>query len=332
MSSFCCEVVTLGKVGKHPKADSLSITTIDGGPCIFRTGDFMAGGNAIYVPIEAVVPLDNPAFAFLKQPDRPNKTTYRIRARRIRGIFSMGMLIPTIDDSRPGTDMAARLGIVKYEEPEESLVDTGNERDPGFMPVYEIDSWRKHQGAMVLGEQVYVSEKLHGQGGRWTFRDGRLWVGSHRCIKARDERNRWWQIAAKYGLEEKLKNRPRYVVYGEVYGSKVQDLQYDCPPGEVRMAVFDVYDSNAGTFLGYENFVRFCAELDLPRVTQLYVGPYDPELLVPMAEGPSTIANHIREGWVVKPVVERWHITTGRVILKLVSEQYLIRSKGTEFH
>jgi hypothetical protein len=46
----------------------------------------------------------------------------------------------------------------------------------------------------------------------------------------------------------------------------------------------------------------------------------------------STIAGCIREGVVVKPVVERWNYETHRTILKLVSEAYLLRKGGSELH
>lgn len=39
MSEFCVTVVEIGKVGRHPNADTLSITQVLGSyPCIFRTG------------------------------------------------------------------------------------------------------------------------------------------------------------------------------------------------------------------------------------------------------------------------------------------------------
>jgi hypothetical protein len=44
MSEFHVTVIQLGKVGKHPNADNLSITSIHGGyPCIINSGDFKEG-------------------------------------------------------------------------------------------------------------------------------------------------------------------------------------------------------------------------------------------------------------------------------------------------
>jgi hypothetical protein len=38
------------------------------------------------------------------------------------------------------------------------------------------------------------------------------------------------------------------------------------------------------------------------------------------------------EGVVVQPLVERAHPEIGRVVLKLISDRYLIRKDGTELH
>ncbi len=51
--------------------------------------------------------------------------------------------------------------------------------------------------------------------------------------------------------------------------------------------------------------------------------------LLSLAEGPTTIggAKHVREGWVIKPAVERRDNRIGRVILKMHSEGFLTRKE-----
>jgi RNA ligase (TIGR02306 family) len=337
VSTFRVPVVKIAKVGKHPNADSLSITQVEGCPCIFRTGDFQPGDYAIYVPVEAVVPVDSPTFAFLGDPERPSKKTVRVKAKKLRGIFSMGILIKVPDGVNPsvqlGQDMAQLLGVKKYVEPESALkiVVGQNEKDPGFMPVYGVEHYRKYQKVLEPGEEITITEKLHGCNGRWTYRDGRLWTGSHNCIKKLDPERPclWWRVALDYKLEEKLKDYPGLVIYGEVYG-QVQDLKYGTKPGEVRLAVFDVYDAAQGRFLNWEYAAALCTKLGLPMVPVLYVGPYSDETTKSFVDGKSTIADNIREGVVIKPTTDRWDPRCGRVVLKLVSEAYLLRKGGTE--
>jgi len=43
-------------------------------------------------------------------------------------------------------------------------------------------------------------------------------------------------------------------------------------------------------------------------------------------------ANHIREGIVMVPAVERIDRSIGRVCLKSVSAEYLVRKNGTEYN
>ena len=372
MSDFSVPVVKVGEITKHPNADKLSITTVDGCPVIFQTADLKSGDLAVYVPVEAVVPLSNPAFEFLKDPNHPERETSRIKAKRLRGVFSMGLLIPRTafpattfaGRAEEGQDIAALLGIVKWEEPELQpsapakpkvkvpwwrMVwfwirhplrmwrfrnrDNGQEKGPGGnVPVYDMESLRKFRSVIEPNEPVYVSEKIHGCNARYIYQGGRLWVGSHRTWKKQDANSWWWKMAIHHDLETKLKKHPNMVVYGEIYGA-VQDLKYGAKGDEIFLAVFDVWDATAKKFLDYQDFVTFIDCLGLPRVPMLYTGPYSPEAVDVLANGKTTMpdAVHIREGIVIKPLVER-QTHMGRVILKLVSEDYLTRKNGTEAH
>lgn len=351
MSTFGCPIVEIGKVGKHPNADTLSITEVEGCPVIFRTGDYKPGDYAIYVPVDSVVPVTRDVFAFLATKEF--QKTARVKAKKLRGIFSMGLLVPIsavgearddlgkpiLIEHRAGENVANDLGVVKYEEPEENMKQGGKvERDPGFCPIYDIESYRKYKRVFHPGEQVVVTEKIHGCNARFAFRavgeePARLFVGSHKQFKKEGE-DVWWKVARQYKLAEvmaspKLSGR---VLYGEVYG-QVQDLKYGTSKEDpLRFRAFDIYDTQIGRFLDWSEVKNICTEFLIPIVPVLYEGPYDANVIDPMAEGKSSIADQIKEGFVIKPVVERWERSTGRVILKLVSEQYLLRKDGTEHH
>lgn len=352
MSQFSVPVIKIEKVEKHPNADSLSITEADGCPVIFKTGQFKDGDLAVYVPVEAVVPTSHPDFAFLATKE--GQTTHRIKAKKLRGVFSMGLLLPfvpgnTIDaDGKPvpegawlGQDMAAQYGIVKYEEPVRSdNMRLGGQRlakaKDTWVPVYDIESHRKYRMVYEPGEEVVATEKIHGCNGRFIFtqRDGdeapRLYVGSHNFFLKEDDKAVWWATAKKHGLAEKLAKYPDLVLYGEVYG-QVQDLKYGTTQEDpLRFAAFDLFDRNAGRYLDYDRFRGICAELDIPVVPVIYRGPFDPAVIEPLALGNSVIADQIKEGVVIKPVIERQDRRLGRVITKLVGEQYLLRKGGTE--
>lgn len=113
MTEFKVEVVRVGQLEKHPNADSLSITRVHGGyPVIVRTEDWKTGDLGVYVPVDALVPTDAPEFAFLG-------TSNRIKAKRLRGVFSMGLLVPARPYMQEGEDVQNLLGVEKYIPPSE---------------------------------------------------------------------------------------------------------------------------------------------------------------------------------------------------------------------
>jgi RNA ligase (TIGR02306 family) len=190
MSDFHVQVVRLTDVAKHPNADTLSVGDANGHPVIFRTGDYHEGQLVTHVPIDAIVP-DAPEWAFLDG-------NRRIKAKRLRGVFSMGMLAPAPAGASLGDNVQELLGITKYETvisgKQGGPMGGDSEPDPGFLPEYtDLESYRRYKTVLQDGEPVVLTEKTHGCNARFVFRDGRLWVGSHHCILAppTEPRMRW---------------------------------------------------------------------------------------------------------------------------------------------
>lgn len=329
MSEFSCPVIRIPeRIGKHPNADTLSILSVDGCPVIFRTGEFNTGDLAVYIPVEAVVPIH--LVPFLKTKESQTET--RIKAKRLRGIFSMGLLIAPPIALEEGQDAAGLLGITKYVEPIPLHMATENACAPSVTaPHYDIESHRKYHGVYGGDELVVVTEKIHGCNSRFVFTDGELKVGSHSNWKKENDTNLWWRIAKQHGLADKLRAFPDYVIYGETFG-QVQDLHYGCKQNELFFAIFDVFDSKAGKWLDWEDVEAIAWSLDIPTVPVLYKGFYLPELILPLCEGKTVWpgADNIREGIVIKPVVNGYDVKLGRKITKLVGEGYLTRKGGTE--
>lgn len=162
--------VLIEKIEKHSNADTLSIVNVFGGyPCIVRTGDFQVGDIASYIPVDMLVP-NTPIFSFLFQNTKIN--TIRIKAKKLRGIFSMGILVKAPPNTSVNDDVTDILGVTKW-EPEEinskSVSRPGGkflpgvtENDPGFLPAYtDIENVRKYR-SILEGIEVVVTEKIHG--------------------------------------------------------------------------------------------------------------------------------------------------------------------------
>lgn len=337
MSEFYTEVVRIGKITKHPDADSLSITDVLGGyPCIIKTGDFVEGQLAVYLSVDTLCPLDNPLFAFLAKSGSPKslngKQYARIKAVKLRGIFSMGLLIPADPGWEEGQNVSEFLGIEKYEPLVTNTANGGRSSTfPGELIHYDIEGIRKYENLLQENEQVVVLEKVDGQNSSFVYTDTDFVVCSHNQKKERpldsEPVANWWQIAAKYDIERKLEQCRNLAVYGEVYGY-VSDLRYGTKPGELLLAIFDVLDIRNRRWLNWDDVVELANELELPLVPELYRGCWKPELKE-LSEGKTTInkADHIREGIVVKPLYERTDRKIGRVILKLHGTGYLLRKE-----
>lgn len=320
MTEFHVEVVRLGEIEKHPNADTLSITQVHGGyPVCLRTGEFQPGDLAVYVPVDAIVPEGDPRWEFLG-------VHRRIRARRLRGIFSMGLLTRADPAWVEGQDVAAELGITKWEasQPEEGSAD---EPDPGLMPVYtDIEGWRRFKRVIEVGEEVVITEKIHGENFRAVHDGARLWVGSRTRIKRDAPDSKWWQAAHAADLPTKLAFQPLVALYGECHGY-TGGFPYDTGRSP-KLRVFDVMDTKRRAYLDWDDVVGMTDALGIARVPILYRGPWDESLLA-LAEGFSSIdVSHVREGIVIKPVRERTHDRLGRVILKLHGEGFLTRKGG----
>src|SRR5438552_11125438 len=178
LSTHRAEVVNV-ILEKHPTADSLSIVRIDGYQIVVRTADWLTPRLGVYVLPDSLVPVDRPEFAFLKDPDKPTQTHVRIKVRRLRGEYSMGLLIPAPADVKVGDDVAEAFDIRHYEPPEPNATTGGEaEKAPSTIfreitqfgqkmsvlleiPTYHVEAFRKY-GSKVLtpGEPVWVTEKI----------------------------------------------------------------------------------------------------------------------------------------------------------------------------
>jgi len=319
MSEFHVEVVTVGKILPHPNADRLEIINVRDYPVIIGKGEFQEGDKAIYVPVTAIVPTQDPRFAFLG--DHP-----RIKAKKLRGVYSQGLLVQADQDMRVGENVQERLGITRW-EPEERFETGGEvERGPHEIPFYtDIEGLRRYPDVLVPGELVVITEKIHGCNAAFSWYQDRLWVRSRRQFKREDSNNLWWKVVDRYGLRERLQTLPGIVFFGEVFG-QVQNLKYGAGKNDLYLRLFDAYSIRLGRYYDYDEFVDLADYLKIERVPELFMGEWDPSLKS-LAEGNTTIprADHIREGFVVRPRKERYDSQVGRVVLKLIGEGYHLR-------
>lgn len=130
------------------------------------------------------------------------------------------------------------------------------------------------------------------------------------------------------------------ILQGEVFGA-VQDLTYGAKQGEIFFRAFDICvgERSYRRYFDEEMFAKAMAVMDLDRCPVLYKGPYSKEKILELTHHTKSkvCPTQISEGGVVKPTKERrdQSIPTmgGRVILKSINEDYLLRKgNATEFN
>lgn len=353
MSLFTVPVLTLREVSAHPNADALDLARVGGFHAVVGKGAFAAGDRVAYLPTDSVIPGDVAEAlgiaAHLKGSDGN-----RISAIKLRGIISEGIVLPIATVravvvarggdaalvDRPDVDLAPALGITKYEPPVAPEM-LGRIRPwPSFLSKYNIENIKRPEFADLLpiGLPVQVTEKRHGSCmcvavGPGMAPDERAIVTSAEIAILEDDTNDCWRTVAQHDLVERLLDIRAHLtatgihveslgLYGETLGG--QDLKYGADKGAPGFEAFDLMVN--AQWLDAAVFRSACLATGTPVVPVLYEGPYDPAAVAAVAEGPaSDFSAHVREGVVIRPLLEQFDPRVGRVIFKLHGDGFLGR-------
>ncbi|MEU8842466.1 RNA ligase (ATP) [Streptomyces roseus] len=345
-------------VHEHPNADALELAQVGLYRAVVAKGAYRSGEFALYIPEQAVLPAD--LIAELGLTGRlAGGSADRVKAVRLRGELSQGLVcrpraLADVDLARAaaeGVDFAELLGITKWVPPVPTTMNGEVEAAPELLPWVDIENLQRYPHLFEPGEPVVLTEKLHGTACLATYVvDGRRVLvsskgfGSKGLALREDERNLYWRAVRGHGVPEvaaKLAERlgaTRIGVFGEVYGTGVQDLAYGTDARTAATgpgyAVFDVSAEIDGQ-VRWLDPRELLHEGELPLVPRLFEGPYDLAAVLELASGRETVSGrsvHLREGVVIRPATERYSpVVGGRAIAKAVSPAYLTRKGGTEY-
>jgi len=355
VSSLKVEVVRVENIISHPNADRLEIAQIRGWQCIVQKGAFQAGDLGVYLPIDSILPVELEQQAFPPESkiklDKHRIKTIKLRGAIGQGLLLQLQDVlfgESIAIATEGDDLTELLGVTKYEPPvSKSPQSNANQVrkwqvNPNFHKYTDIENWRNFPTLFAEGKRVWVLEKIHGS----NFRAGyvptvpntwwkriKKWFGllpayefvygSHNVqLQDRFMPSTWHQKSAgtniyleaveRYKLRDVLSDGE--VVYGEIYGDGVQKgYLYDCQPGERKMVVFDVMVH--GQYCDHIHVMQFCQELRLLTAPVDAQTSYNQERVSEYVVAPSRLGNSLREGVVIKPVMEQ-RTWIGRKILK----------------
>jgi RNA ligase (TIGR02306 family) len=380
MATFECKVYEL-TIEEHPNADALELARVGDYLAIVGKGQFKTGDLGVYIPEAAIVP-DWILEKLNLVGKLAGKERNRVKAMKLRGILSQGLIYPVdrevpekgitdavlfkADDGKfhhqvitAGENVAGLLAITKYEPPIPSGMSGDVFNAFGYTINFDIENIKKYPDVLEEGEQVSITEKLHGTWCCFGYHpevDCPIVTSKGQSAKGlafkhneTNEKNLYMQMYKQmedvgdgHTLLEGLQyltyskmDTPVYIL-GEIYGKGVQDLAYVDDNAKYFRA-FDIYvgEPSNGQYLPPDEVERICRVLDIDMVPVLYCGPYSKEVVEKYTNGKETVSGkelHMREGVVIRPHDERRHDEIGRVILKSVSEAYLLRKGGTEFN
>jgi len=362
MSEVNITVERIEAVEPHPDAEHLEIAKVAGTQTLIVKGQFKVGDLCVYFPPDICLPSDvSEALGVQKYlktaPYGDQRIPCRVAACRLRGVPSYGFIQPLSVLSKSvalgtnviGVDVTEQFRGIKYEPPARvyhGVVWGGFVHEPANFHHYtDIQHYRKYRHLLEPGTPVRITEKIHGTCSRigWLKVDGKwlFYAGSNKTARKRFEpegkESIYWypaRLAGVLGLLTDLCNRGRgertddVILFGELFGPGVQDLDYGIPAGEVGWRCFDL--SINGSYQDWSLLKSFCDRYNVPTVPLLYKGPFHPELVDQLTCGPTTVADKVksrfkgREGIVITPLVEQ-QCCLGRLILKSVAADYLNR-------
>jgi RNA ligase (TIGR02306 family) len=217
-------------------ADAIELARVGGWNVVVRKGEFAVGDLGVYFEIDALLPESDPRFAAfcargVRETLLDNGQTVRghvLRTAKLRGVVSQGLLMPVttlgVADAALGSDVASRLGIIKFEPP---LPAGGSGDQVGPSPTHlapKTDAERiQNLTAAFATLQAHsagwiATEKIDGTSLTFAIDlDGKPVVASRNWLIA-DSSNMYWDSARP--LLSHM--QPGMAVQAEIFGEAVQ--------------------------------------------------------------------------------------------------------------
>lgn len=231
-----------------------------------------------------------------------------------------------------GTDVTEFLGVTLY-EPEIPAQLRGLVKGsfPGFLNKTDSERYQNLKGALQeLAHLKWVAhEKLDGTSATFYLREDTFGVCSRNLELKESEDNTYWQLARELKLEENLRaHNYELAIQGEIIGPGIQKNPYQLK--QKKLFVFDIYDIRQGKYLAHDDPKREVAMKVLNLESVPFVTMFTPleyDKLQDLANRPSAIGPCKAEGVVLRPTCGYIDPVVGRVSVKAISNEYLLKVK-----
>jgi RNA ligase (TIGR02306 family) len=349
MAFFGVTIETIKTIDSIEGADRIQKATVDGLPFTFVIGrdSFKVGDSVLYFPIDSIIP---PALAekLGVAGKLAGKSKDRVKTIKLKGVYSQGIvgpfkLLEPFLVEKWGVDWATKcielkpseitewLGVTKYEPP--AVLEKGANLKPlpTGLSMYDIEGVDRHQDvfALLKTQPVYVSEKVEGSNFSVTFDGTKFFVNQRRFTiePLEGAEHTWWKVAREQGLMDFAKYLFKDIpitIYGEMIGPGIQGNIYKVAQHQVR--VFDIKIGNK--FMDARDFLTETEKQGV--LTAPNLGVFDNidaflsgKTIIEASHGESKLYKTLREGIVIKPIVEQEVDGFGRLILKQRDPIYL---------
>ncbi|GAA4969282.1 RNA ligase family protein [Actinoplanes utahensis] len=220
------------ELARIPGADAIVRARVRGWDVVVKAGEFATGDLCVYFEVDALLDTGDERFAFLAargvRTDGHGRTGHVLKTARLRGQYSQGLalpvtLFPELGDGRPGQDVTAALGVVRWDPP---IPTDRLGKIRGYRP-----SWIRSTGQVRLQNQPELlrcrdqgwiaTEKIDGTSTTyWVDGDDR--GACTRNVDLLEEpASRVWQTGIGLGVHDLLRAEfpgRRAAVQGELYG------------------------------------------------------------------------------------------------------------------
>jgi RNA ligase (TIGR02306 family) len=333
------KITNLAKIGEKCQEE---FATVLGWKVLVHIDEFNIGEKVIFFEIDSILPSGKKWTKKIKPKNLHIKTkkSYNeicqglvMKLDILKKVDNFQKLNIKIEDLEEGYDLTDILEVTKFDENSEEGQKELEKVFPSEL-IEKSDEIRCQSNLnyieLFAGKEFYSSLKYDGSSATYLIdpKTQKFRVCSRNMGLDLNDNNIYNKIAKKYDIKNKLlKYNGTYAIQGEVYGPKVN--KNPLKVSELKIAVFTIKDIKNNYYVGFDEMVKLCKEMDLPMVEVIEEGVFNykniDELLLkskgnyPGTDGP-------REGLVYR-VKKDWNKDGKRLSFKVINDDYLIKSK-----
>lgn len=303
--AWCNKVCQISRIEPIPNSDRIEVAFIGEWPCVVQKHKYHAGDVIVYIMQDSVLP-DNLIAEMGLTGKLAGPAKNRVKAIKLRGQRSVGLLYSARPEWPIGYDATADLGIVQYEPPIPIEMAGDCRPLPPDWRKYDVDHWNSNPTAFAEGESVIVSEKIDGSHLDVYITQTDLHVCSRSYSLIESDRNAFWRGLRASGLDinsiraSMLNSGIEYLyISGELVPT--QELKY----GHTDPFVYFYDIRDAGGWWDKSTALDFIDKHGGKSAPVLYNGPLPADIkahIETYANGTEQVTGfntHIREGVVI---------------------------------